>query len=187
MAIERRVFVGLALAGTAGWAINEWRLGPVQESASRLPAKVRIAGFDALGRATGVVEVATVRRSDAEWKASLAVDQYMVTRRGDTELAFAGEYWNLHEDGLYVCVGCGTALFDSKAKFNSGTGWPSFTEPIAKENVVEAPDDSFGVGRIEVSCRRCGGHLGHVFDDGPPPGHQCYCMNSVALRFVARR
>jgi peptide-methionine (R)-S-oxide reductase len=108
----------------------------------------------------------------------------MVTRRGDTELAFAGEYWNFHGDGLYRCVCCNTALFDSRMKFNSGTGWPSFSEPVAKENVAESPDNSFGMGRTEVSCRRCGGHLGHVFNDGPPPSRLRYCINSVALKFV---
>ncbi len=185
MGVERRVFLGIALAGTAGWGLYE-KLRDSSGDERRIPAAVRIAGFNSAGRATGVVEVASVRKSDAEWKASLAVDQYMITRRGDTELAYAGEYWNFHGDGLYRCVCCGTALFDSETKFNSGTGWPSFTSAIAAENVVEAPDNSFGVGRTEVSCRRCGAHLGHVFDDGPPPGHLRYCMNSVALKFAPR-
>jgi peptide-methionine (R)-S-oxide reductase len=185
MAVERRVFFGLALAGTAGWGLSEW-FGSSDDASTRLPASVRIAEFDNSGRLEGVAEVATVRKPDSIWKASLAVDQFMVTRRGDTELAFAGEYWNFHGDGLYRCVCCGTALFDSKSKFNSGTGWPSFTEPLAKENVLESPDNTFGMGRTEVSCRRCGGHLGHVFDDGPLPTNKRYCMNSVALRFAGR-
>ncbi len=183
--MERRVFLGLTLAGTAAWGLNEYLSGPEDDS-RRLPPSVRIAEFDASGKQFVVGDVATVRRKDAEWKKVLPVDQYMVTRRGDTELAYAGEYWNSHDDGLYRCVCCATALFDSKTKFNSGTGWPSFTEPIAKENVAEAPDNSFGVGRTEVSCRRCGAHLGHVFDDGPPPGGLRYCMNSVALKFAPR-
>ncbi len=182
MAVERRVFLGLALCGTAGWGLSEW-LGGSDDDSRPLAAKVRIAEFDRAGRLTGVAEVPSVRKTNAQWKAALAVDQYMVTRRGDTELAYAGEYWNLHADGVYRCVCCGTALFDSGSKFNSGTGWPSFTEPIAKENVAESADNSFGVGRVEVSCARCGGHLGHVFDDGPPPGGKRYCMNSVALKF----
>ena len=184
-AIERRVFLGLTLAGTAGWGLNRW-FGASDEPAAHMPAKVRIAEFDDSGHLTGKADVATIRKSDTDWKASLALDQFMVTRRGDTELAFAGEYWNFHGDGLYRCVCCGTALFDSKSKFNSGTGWPSFTEPIARENVLESADHSFGMGRTEVSCRRCGGHLGHVFDDGPPPLGKRYCMNSVAMKFAPR-
>jgi peptide-methionine (R)-S-oxide reductase len=104
----------------------------------------------------------------------------------DTEWAFTGRFYNFHGDGLYRCAGCGTALFDSRAQYNSGTGWPSFTEPIAKENVVEAPDSTFGMAEVEVHCRRCEGHLGHVFDDGPPPGGLRYCIDSVALVFAAR-
>ncbi|MDQ1471123.1 MAG: peptide-methionine (R)-S-oxide reductase [Bryobacterales bacterium] len=186
MGLERRVFLGLTLAGAGSWGLDQWLVGPPEEAASRLPAKVRISRFDATGRLTGTVELPTIRKTDAQWKASLPVDQYMVTRRGDTELAFAGEYWNFHGDGLYLCVCCGTALFDSKLKFNSGTGWPSFTQPIATANVLESPDHSFGTNRTEVSCRLCGGHLGHLFDDGPPPEHNRFCMNSVALRFVPR-
>ena len=185
MGVERRVFLGIALAGTVGWGLNE-SLRDSSADERRLPAKVRIAEFDQAGKFMGVVEVASVWKPDAGWKASLPVDQYMVTRRGDTELAFAGEYWNFHGEGLYRCVCCGTALFDSVTKFNSGTGWPSFAKVIAAENVVEAADNSFGVGRTEVSCRRCGGHLGHVFQDGPPPDGLRYCMNSVALKYVPR-
>ncbi|MES1261171.1 MAG: peptide-methionine (R)-S-oxide reductase MsrB, partial [Acidobacteriota bacterium] len=155
MGVERRVFLGLALCGTAGWGLSEW-LGGSADDSRPLPATVLLAGFDSSGRMIGVVKTPTIRKTNAEWKKALAVDQFMVTRRGDTELAYAGEYWNFHGDGLYRCVCCGTALFDSKEKFNSGTGWPSFTEPIAKENVAESPDTSFGVGRTEVSCRRCG-------------------------------
>lgn len=182
--MERRIFAGLVALGGTGWGLNEWLRGPVNSSRV-LPASLLVAGFDSSGRSTGTAEMASIRRSDAEWKSALAVDQYMVTRRSDTELAFAGEYWNLHLNGLYRCVCCATALFDSQTKFNSGTGWPSFTEPIAKENVRESVDYGFGV-RTEVSCARCGAHLGHVFEDGPPPTHRRFCMNSVAMKFVAR-
>jgi peptide-methionine (R)-S-oxide reductase len=135
----------------------------------------------------GVSEVATVRRSDAEWRRVLAADQYSMTRRADTEFAFAGEYWNFHGDGVYRCVCCATALFDSRTKFDSGTGWPSFYAPMAGENIVEGHDSSWGMSRTEVRCRRCDAHLGHLFDDGPPPTGLRYCINSVCLRFVARR
>jgi peptide-methionine (R)-S-oxide reductase len=182
---ERRAFLGILLAGTGAWGMFAWR-GRAGGATASLPSTVRIAEFDGRGVLTRIVEVPSLRKSDSEWKKSLAVDQYMVTRRADTELAFAGEYWNFHGDGIYRCVCCGTALFDSKSKFSSGTGWPSFTEPIAKENVVERADVSWGMARTEVTCRRCGAHLGHVFDDGPPPGGLRYCMNSVALRFVSR-
>lgn len=182
---DRRAFFGVALLGGAGWLGYEWVSGPVADGPT-LPPTVRIAEFDSAGRSTGVFEVPSIRKSSAEWRKQLAVDQFMVTRRADTELAFAGEYWNFHGDGLYRCVCCGTALFDSRTKFNSGTGWPSFWAPLAAENVTLASDSTFGMARTEVRCRRCGGHLGHVFDDGPPPTGKRYCMNSVAMRFVAR-
>jgi peptide-methionine (R)-S-oxide reductase len=151
-----------------------------------MPATVRIAEFDAAGRATGVQDVPTVERSDAEWRKILPADSYSITRQKDTEFAFTGRFNNFHGDGVYRCIGCGTALFDSRAKYNSGTGWPSFTEPIAKENIREQQDATFGMAETEVRCRRCDAHLGHVFDDGPPPGGLRYCINSVALTFLAR-
>jgi peptide-methionine (R)-S-oxide reductase len=172
-------------AGTSAVWLYSWRMGPLVER--QLPPTARIAEFDAAGHPLGVSEVPTVRRSDAEWRRRLAVDQYTMTRRADTELAFAGEFWNFHGDGIYRCVCCGTALFDSQAKFASGTGWPSFTAPIAPENIAEQHDSSWGMSRTEVRCRRCDAHLGHVFDDGPPPTGLRYCINSVCLRFVARQ
>jgi peptide-methionine (R)-S-oxide reductase len=128
-------------------------------------------------------EAEKVDKSDAEWRAELTPEQYEVLRRKGTERAFTGKHVHNHDDGTYRCAGCGAVLFTSDTKFESGTGWPSFTEP-AVANAVELHEDrSYGMVRVEVTCRRCGGHLGHVFDDGPGLTGQRYCMNSVSLEF----
>ena len=125
-----------------------------------------------------------ITKTDAEWKAQLTDLEYTVLRKEGTERAFSGDLWNNHEKGTYVCAGCGLPLFSSETKFESGTGWPSFYQPIKPEYVTEIEDRSYGMTRVEVECARCGGHLGHVFDDGPKPTGLRYCMNSVSMDFV---
>jgi peptide-methionine (R)-S-oxide reductase len=122
--------------------------------------------------------------TDAEWKAKLDPTAYEVLRHKGTEPAFTGQYWNCHDRGTYVCAACNNALFSSDTKYDSGTGWPSFYEPLAQTSVGTDVDTTHGMRRVEVVCRRCGGHLGHVFDDGPEPTGQRYCMNSAALKLV---
>jgi len=129
-------------------------------------------------------EAEKVKKTDEEWKQQLSSEEYDVTRRAGTEAPFTGRYWDSHEDGMYRCVCCGTELFSSDTKFDSGTGWPSFTEPANLEHVELRPDNSLMMRRTEVVCRHCDAHLGHVFDDGPGPNGQRFCINGCALDFA---
>jgi peptide-methionine (R)-S-oxide reductase len=155
-------------------------------SGPKLNGDVTIENFSADGKSQGSVRISKLVKTEAEWRGQLSALAYKVTREEGTEAPGSGKYAKNHDDGIYRCICCETALFDSKTKFESGTGWPSFWKPISSMNIVKTSDRSLGMVRDAISCRRCDAHLGHVFDDGPKPTGLRYCMNSVALNFIAR-
>lgn len=184
--IRRRTFLISAIAGMGGLALWQWRTRGVSDavSAHTVSTDITIVLFSDRGERLKTVTMKKVTKTPAEWRKQLTPNVYDITRNADTEMAFSGQYWNLHDKGIYRCICCDNALFDSATKFDSGTGWPSFWQPLAKENVTEIRDSSFGMVRTAVSCSECDAHLGHVFDDGPEPTGLRYCMNSASLRFV---
>lgn len=154
------------------------------ESSAALPKDVSIVEFTDAGVRGATVTLPRIMKTDKEWRAQLSPESFAVAREAGTERAYTNENPNNHTKGIFRCICCDTALFDSSTKFESGTGWPSFWTPITKENILETTDGSFGMTRTAVSCRLCDAHLGHVFDDGPHPTGLRYCMNSVAMRFA---
>ena len=184
----RRAFVlgAMSVFGTTAFLALR-RASPVDAMISERRdnnGSVTIIQFSPEGKKIGKVTVPKVVKTDDQWRSQLSGISYQVARQSGTERAYSGSTWDLHDRGIYRCICCDNALFSSDTKFESGTGWPSFWQPIARENVIESTDDSLGQRRTAVSCRLCDAHLGHLFDDGPRPTGQRYCMNSAAMNFV---
>lgn len=189
--LARRGFIVAAAVAAAALAWRPRQAAALAPAAPAAPGKVgvlpmvKIVEFDNAGKRLREASLPMVVRTDAQWKAQLSPAAYDVARRDGTERPGSGAYVDNHARGVYRCIGCATALFDSQTKFESGTGWPSFYQPIASQNIVERTDRKLGFARTEVRCRRCDSHQGHVFDDGPKPTGLRYCMNSVSMNFTA--
>jgi peptide-methionine (R)-S-oxide reductase len=188
--VQRRTFLALSAGAVAGVVLSHLHkpmvLAAAASASNAVPGEVTIIEFSNDGKRLKKTRVAKVVKTEAEWKAQLSPNAFDITRHADTEMAFTGQYWNLHDKGIYRCICCDNALFSSDTKFESGTGWPSFWAPIADENVRTERDTTFGMARDAVNCTLCDAHLGHVFDDGPRPTGLRYCMNSASLRFVKK-
>jgi len=186
----KRILYGLAaVTFIAATVLALAGAGPTTKPAneeSAMPGTVRVSVFNDKGELVGPISTPRVVKSDAEWRRQLTPEQYKIARNKGTEAAFCGTLLDNHESGVYACICCGLPLFSSDSKFHSGTGWPSFFQPVADGNVIEHPDNSLGMGRTEILCARCDCHLGHVFEDGPRPTGLRFCVNSESLAFTPK-